>query len=147
VGLLQCLCQTIDFVRNRDQVDMVRHEAISNEGDAVEDDVLAQQLEVDCSIGAAVQDEAPPVPTLCHMVWHVNGNHTSESSHARKRYQESFRRTGGSAKIKMRSCCAAMRSAKTSEKWRPVQHFEQSSSPGTDHKSFKSLTRALMKLV
>jgi hypothetical protein len=64
VGLLQCLCQTIDFVRNRDQVDMVRHEAISNEGDAVEDDVLAQQLEVDCSIGVAVQDEVPPVATL-----------------------------------------------------------------------------------
>ncbi len=40
MGLLQCLCQTIDFVRNRDQVDMVRHEAVSNESDAVEDDVL-----------------------------------------------------------------------------------------------------------
>jgi hypothetical protein len=106
VGLLQCLCQTIDFVRNRDQVDMVRHEAISNEGDAVEGDVLAQQLEVNCSIGVAVQYEAPPVPTLRHMVWNVNGNHTSESSHARKRYQESFRRTAGYAKIKMRSCCA-----------------------------------------
>jgi hypothetical protein len=87
-------------------VDMVRHEAISNEGDAVEDDVLAQQLEVDCSIGVAVQDEAPPVPTLRHMVWYVNGNYTSETSHARKRYQESFRRTAGSAKVKMRSCCA-----------------------------------------
>jgi hypothetical protein len=106
VGLLQCLCQTIDFVRNRDQVDMVRHEAVSNEGDAVEDDVLVQQLEVDCSIGVAVQDEAKTVPTLRHMVWHVNGNHTSESSHVRKRYQELFRRTGGSAKVKMRLCCA-----------------------------------------
>jgi hypothetical protein len=67
--------------------------------------VLAQQVEVDCSIGVAVQDEAPPVPTLRHMVWYVNGNHTSESSHARKRYQELFRRTAGSAKVKMRSCC------------------------------------------
>ena len=90
--------QTIDFVRNRDQVDMVRHEAISNEGDAVEDDVLAQQIEVDCSIGVALQDEATPIPTLRHMVWYVNGNHTSKSSHAKKRYQESFRRTAGSAR-------------------------------------------------
>jgi hypothetical protein len=46
---------------------------------------LAQQLKVDCSIGVAIQDEAPPVSTLRHMVWYVNGNHTSESSHARKR--------------------------------------------------------------
>jgi hypothetical protein len=103
-------------VRNRDQVDTVRHEAISNEGDAVEDDVLAQQVELDCSIGVAVQDEAPPVPTLRHMVWYVNGNHTSESSHARKRYQESFRRTAASAKVKMCSCCAGDASAKTSKK-------------------------------
>ena len=105
VGLLQSLLQTIDFVRNRNQVDMVRHEAISNEGDAVEGDVLAQQIEVDCSIGFALEYEAPPIPTLRHMVWNVNGNHTSESSHARKRYQESFRPAGGSAKVKMRSCC------------------------------------------
>jgi hypothetical protein len=68
VGLLQCMCQTTGFVRNRDQVDMVRHEAISNEGDAVEGDVLAQQLEVNCSIGVAVQYEAPPVPAASHGV-------------------------------------------------------------------------------
>jgi hypothetical protein len=75
-------------------------------GVVVEDDVLAQQVEVDCSIGVAVQDEAPPVPPLRHTVWHVNGNYTSETSHARKRYQESFRRTAGSAEVKMGSCCA-----------------------------------------
>src|ERR1700685_3214757 len=55
---------------------------------------------------SAVQYEAPPVPTLRHMVWNVKGNHTSESSHAGKRYQESFRPAGGSAKVKMRSCCS-----------------------------------------
>ena len=54
--------QTIDFVRNRDQVDMVRHEAISDEGDAVEDDVLAQQFEVDCSIGVASRTKRRPFP-------------------------------------------------------------------------------------
>jgi hypothetical protein len=40
-----------------------------------------------------------------HGVWYVNGN-TSESSHARKRCQESFRCITGSAKAKMRLCCA-----------------------------------------
>ena len=35
VGLLQCLCQTIDFVRNRDQVDMfdMRQEAVPSSVD------------------------------------------------------------------------------------------------------------------
>jgi hypothetical protein len=62
------------------------------------------------------KDEAPPVPTLRHMVWRVNGNHTSETSHARKRYQESFRRTGGSAKMKMRSCCTEYAERQNSER-------------------------------
>jgi hypothetical protein len=71
-------------------VDMVGHEAISDECHSVEVYVLPQQLKLDPSIGIAIQDEAPPVPTLRHMVWDINGNHTSESSHDRKRYQESF---------------------------------------------------------
>jgi len=70
---------------------MVGHEAISDECHSVEVDVLPQQLKVDRSMGIAIQDEAPPVPTLRHMVWDINGNHTSESSHDWKRYQESFR--------------------------------------------------------
>ena len=59
---------------------------------------LAQQIEVDCSISVALQDEAPAIPTLRHMVGYVNGNHASESSHARKRYQEFSRRTVGVCK-------------------------------------------------
>jgi hypothetical protein len=46
--------------------------------------VLPQQVKVDRSIGIAIQDEPPPVPTLRHMVWDFNGNHPSESSHDRK---------------------------------------------------------------
>jgi hypothetical protein len=63
---------------------MVGHEAISDERHSVELYVLPQQAKVNRSIGIAIQDEAPPVPTLRHMVWHINGNHPSESSHDTK---------------------------------------------------------------
>jgi hypothetical protein len=62
-------------------VDMVGHEAISDERHSAEAYVLPQQAKVNRSIGIAVQDEAPPAPALRHMVWHINGNHPSESSH------------------------------------------------------------------
>jgi hypothetical protein len=68
---------------------------ISDEGDAIEADVLAQQFQVDGAISIRFQEEAPPVPALRHMVRYVNGNHTIESSHARKRYQELVGHTAG----------------------------------------------------
>jgi hypothetical protein len=53
--------------------------------------VLSKQVKADRSISIRIQDVAPPVPTLRHMLWDINGNHPSESSHDWKRYQESLR--------------------------------------------------------
>ena len=69
-------------------MDMVGHEAISDECHSVEVYVLPQQLKLDPSIGIAIQDEAPVVSTLGQVVWHINGNYPSESSIARKQYQQ-----------------------------------------------------------
>jgi hypothetical protein len=52
---------------------------------SIEAQVLPQQLKVDRPIGIAIHDEVPPVPTLRYMVWHIDGNHTVESSHNQKR--------------------------------------------------------------
>lgn len=62
-------------------MDMIGHEAISDQRHSVECYVLPQEVKADRSIGIAIQDEPPPVPTLRHMVWDFNGNHPSESSH------------------------------------------------------------------
>jgi hypothetical protein len=62
VGLFQCLRSSISLVRNRDQVDMIGHEAMSDERHSVECYVLPQQVKVDRFIGIAIQDEPPPFP-------------------------------------------------------------------------------------
>ena len=54
--------KSISLRRNSDQVNMVGHQAISDEYYSVEIHILVQELEVDRSIGITVQDEAPPVP-------------------------------------------------------------------------------------
>ena len=65
-------------------MNMVGHQAISDERYSVEVHVLVQELKVNRSIGVAVQDEAPVVPTLGQVVWHINGNYPSESSHSKE---------------------------------------------------------------
>jgi hypothetical protein len=36
------------------------------------------------TIRFAIQDEAPVVPTLGQVVWHINGNYPSEASHSKE---------------------------------------------------------------
>jgi len=62
---------------------MVGHQAISDERYSAEVHILMQELEVNRSIGIAVQDEAPPVAALRDMVWDIHCDHSIESAHDR----------------------------------------------------------------
>ena len=64
-------------------MDMVGHEAISDERHSVDVHILLQQLKVNRSIGIAVQDEAPPVAALRDMMWDIHCDHSVESAHDR----------------------------------------------------------------
>ena len=52
--------------------------------DAVNFDVFPQRRQVGRTIRIAIQDEAPVISTLCQVVWHINGNHPSESPHSKE---------------------------------------------------------------
>jgi hypothetical protein len=65
-------------------MDMIGHEAVTNQRHSVKLNVFPQQGEVGRTIRIAIQDEAPAVPTLRQVVWHINGNNPSESSHGRE---------------------------------------------------------------
>jgi hypothetical protein len=65
-------------------VNVIGDEAIADKLYSIEAQVLPQQLKVDRPIGISIQDEVPPVPTLCYMVWHIDGNDTVESPHNKK---------------------------------------------------------------
>jgi hypothetical protein len=58
-------------------MNMVGHRAISNQRHLVELDVLPQQIEIDHAISIAIEDKAPRIATLRHMVRDINGNHAS----------------------------------------------------------------------
>jgi hypothetical protein len=77
VHMFQCLCQTISRARNRDQVDMIGHEAIANQRHSVQRNVLPQQIEVDRTISIGIQHETSPVSTLGQMVWNISGDNPS----------------------------------------------------------------------
>jgi hypothetical protein len=64
-------------------VNMVGHQAISDERYSVEVHILVQELKVNRSISIAVQDEAPPVAALRDMVWDIHCDHSVESPHDR----------------------------------------------------------------
>jgi hypothetical protein len=62
-------------------VNMVGHEAVSDEGHSVERRVFPQQLQVNRFISIAVGDEAPRISTLRDMTWNIQGDYSAESSH------------------------------------------------------------------
>jgi hypothetical protein len=79
-------------------MDVIGHEAVTNQRYSVKLNVFPQQGEVGRTIRIAIKDEAPTVPTLCQVVWHINGNNPSESSHGKETISGNCLRTAVSCK-------------------------------------------------
>jgi hypothetical protein len=80
-------------------VNMVGHQAISDERYSVEVHILVQELKVNRSVGIAVQDEAPPVAALRDMVWDIHCDHSIESARDRHENGSYFAIAETSAKM------------------------------------------------
>ena len=65
-------------------MDMIGHQAVTHDRHLVKLNVFPQQGQVGRTIRIAIQDEAPVVPTLGQVVWHINGNYPSEASHGKE---------------------------------------------------------------
>jgi hypothetical protein len=65
-------------------MDMIGHQAVTHHRHLVKLNVFPQQGQVGRTIRIAIQDEAPVVPTLGQVVWHINGNYPSQSSHSKE---------------------------------------------------------------
>jgi hypothetical protein len=65
-------------------MDMIGHQAVTDHRHPVKFNVFPQRRQVGRTIRIAIQDEAPVISTLGQMVWHINGNHPSESSHSKE---------------------------------------------------------------
>ena len=98
VRLLQRLCKSVRRTGDHNQMDVIGHQAVTDHGHSVKFSVFPQRRQVGRTIAIAIQDEAPVVPTLRQMVWHINGNHTSESSHSKETIPGNCLHAAGSCK-------------------------------------------------
>ena len=66
---------------DRHQMDVIRHQAIANQGKFMQLRMAPQQVQIDHAVGIGVEDVLPRVPTLRYMMRNVHGDHASQSSH------------------------------------------------------------------
>lgn len=68
--------------RRGDQVDVVRHEAVSRNLEPCAAALGAQEVEVHCPVVVIEEDGLPQITALGNMMPAVRRYHTSDSSHA-----------------------------------------------------------------
>ena len=79
--LFQRLRQRLGGLRYSDQVHMIRHQAVPQQGETVKLGIVLQQLKVSDAIGIAGEDNLPRVSPLRNMMSNVGDYDTRQSSH------------------------------------------------------------------
>ena len=78
---------------NDDQVDVVGHEAIAGQREAMDGAVLAEKVQVDEAVGIGFEDDAAPIASLGDVVRSVESDDASETGH----YNSKVWKTGESS--------------------------------------------------
>jgi hypothetical protein len=71
------ICQ----LRNRDQMDVVRHEVVANQGEAMNATPAAQKVEADEAVGIGIEDDLTAIASLGDVVRRTDCNNASETGH------------------------------------------------------------------
>lgn len=81
VGLLEREGERVGMVRNDDEVNVVRHQAVTEDREASEFCRLPQQREVDGAFCVGCEEELSGVAALGYMVRDADGNDTRQAGH------------------------------------------------------------------
>jgi hypothetical protein len=81
VCVLQRTAHYIQFARDRYEMNVIRHQTVADQCQAVQLNALSQQIEIDRSIGIGIKNELSCIASLSYVVWHANGNHTGQTRH------------------------------------------------------------------
>jgi len=84
VSMLESLRQGFGGAGHRDQMHVIRHQAVTQQSKTVQLGVLPQQLEVGNAIAVAGQYYLPRVPTLRNMMGNINHDNAGEAGHGLK---------------------------------------------------------------
>jgi hypothetical protein len=60
---------------------VIRHQAITNQPHSMEFDVLAQKIEIHHAVCIAIQDKSPRISALCYVVRNIHGDDSSQTCH------------------------------------------------------------------
>jgi len=77
VGLLQHHGERVRGARNHHQMNMVRHQAVAENGETVQAGMLPQQAKIHRPLRIGAKDKLPCVAALRHMVRNVDSYHAS----------------------------------------------------------------------
>ena len=84
VSVLEGPSQRFGLSGNHDQVDVIRHQAVTDQREGVKPALALEQVEVDESVGIGFEDALARVSALCDMVRDIDCDDASESGHKRK---------------------------------------------------------------
>lgn len=62
-------------------MDVVGHQAVAGQGEAMDAAVLAKKLHVEEAVGIGFEDDATPVASLGDVMRSIESNHPSETCH------------------------------------------------------------------
>ncbi len=68
-------------VRDGNQVDVVRHEAVAEEGEVMEPAVMPKQFQINEAAGVGLQDEAARIATLSDVMRRADCDNAGQASH------------------------------------------------------------------
>jgi hypothetical protein len=83
VCVLQGPGEGVRLRRRHDEMDMVGHQTVAEERQAVHLNALTQEIKINLAVRIAVKDEPSRVPALRHVVRHSDGHHPSQTRHNR----------------------------------------------------------------
>src|SRR5258708_8001889 len=82
--MLESQSERICFARNHDQVNVIGHEAVADQGKLMQSGIISEQVKIDEPFSFRGENELPGISTLGNVVRDIHGNHTSQTGHASK---------------------------------------------------------------
>jgi hypothetical protein len=99
--MLEGLCQRFAGAGYHDQMDVIRHQAITQQSKTMKVGVVPQQLQISKAVPVAGEYYLPGIPTLGNMVGDVRQNDAGEAGHGLKVSE----RMGVPSKAGRNFCC------------------------------------------
>ena len=81
--ILESQSQRIGSARNHDQVHVIGHEAVADQGKLMQSSIGSEQIEIDEPFSVGSQDELPSVSALGNVMRYVDSNGSSQTCHAK----------------------------------------------------------------